>query len=149
VAPFLAFCRNLARARPRPAKAEFENLVRLGFPSATATELAFGIAMGCFYNRIGVLTACPPERGFERFANGPLGRAIGSVAPLVRPLTTLRWRTNAPATREAAELMSGPFGRVVATLTGLHGAQLMKAALDGAFESPVLSHPVKALMFAV
>ena len=147
---FTEFCRNLARARPRPAKQAFENLVQLGFPNAMATEIAFAIAMGCFYNRIGVLTACPPERGFERFANGPLGRAIGTVAPLVRPLTTLRWRATPPATQPTAELVSGPFGRVVATLTELPpAAQMMKAALDGAFDSPVLSHAVKALMFAV
>ena len=147
---FTEFCRNLARARPRPAKAEFENLVRLGFPSATATEIAFAIAMGCFYNRIGVLTACPPERGFERFANGPFGRAIGAVAPLVRPLTTLKWRPAPPTIHETAEFGAGPFGDVVAALNVLPAAaQMMKAALDGAFDSPVLSHAAKALMFAV
>src|SRR5512139_1858253 len=78
----IAFCRNLARAKPRPSRAALEQLVEVGYSNATVTELAVLIASFCFYNRIGVLTASPPERAFEVFANGPLGRVMGAVAPL-------------------------------------------------------------------
>jgi hypothetical protein len=44
---------------------------------------------------------------------------------------------------------SGPFGAIVATLNGLPAAAVLRTALAGAFESPVLSRRVKALMFAV
>ncbi len=146
---FIAFCRNLARARPRPAKAELEHLIQLGFSSETVNEMAFLIAASSFYNRIGVLTACPPERRFEGMANGLLGRVIGTVTPIVRPLTERMARTQPTPAMESATLVSGPFGRVAAALAGSPAAIVVKSALDGAFASPVLSRATKGLMFAV
>jgi len=145
----IAFCRNLARAKPRPSRAALEQLVGLGYSKATAEELALLIASFCFYNRIGVLTACPPERAFERFANGPLGRAVGTVAPLTRALTTLLRRKPQIVADDASELAAGPFGGVVAALAGLPAARIVKTALDGAFASQIVSRPTKALMFAI
>jgi alkylhydroperoxidase family enzyme len=46
-------------------------------------------------------------------------------------------------------LAAGPFGVVLAPLAGMRAGRVMKAALDGSFESGVLSRTVKALMFAV
>jgi alkylhydroperoxidase family enzyme len=144
---FIAFCRNLARSRPRPARADRERLVGLGYAPREVNEIAFVIAMYCFYNRIGILTASPPERSFERMANGLLGRVMGPV---------IRWQMGRrqgggpqAAQRDAATLAQGAFGPVVATLAGLPAAAVMRDALDGAFASPVLSRPAKALMFAV
>ena len=56
---YIAFCRNLARSRPRPATADRDALMQLGYARLAVHEMAFLVAMGCFYNRIGILIACP------------------------------------------------------------------------------------------
>jgi len=142
---FISFCRNLARSRPRPVRADYEALVALGFAPLAVTEMAMLIALGCYYNRIGILIACPPEHAFERVANSFLGRLIG---PLMRMVMSMRQPAQ-PATLDTATLADGPFGTIVATLAGLPGATIFKTALDGAFASAVLPRSVKALMFAV
>lgn len=145
---FIAFCRNLARSRPRPARAEREALAALGYAPLAVTEMALLISMGCFYNRISTLIACPPELGFERMANGPLGKLMGIAAPLVRAFSSRR-KPAPSGPVDAASLSAGPFGPVVATLAGLPGATIIKSALDGAFASTELARHTKALMFAV
>lgn len=146
---FIAFCRNLARSRPRPSGADRDALVRLGFSQPAVHEMALVISLGCFYNRIGLLMACPPEEGFERMANGFIGRLIGLAAPLVRALPARRHpEQNAPAL-DAAALTAGPFGAILVPLAGLQGAAIIKQALDGAFASATLPRRTKALMFAV
>lgn len=146
---FVAFCRNLARSRPRPAKADRDALVKLGYSPMAVHEMALLIAMGCFYNRIGILLACPPEHGFERMANGLLGRVIGFAGPVVRALVARKRPVQQAGAVDAATLSTGAFGPVLVTLQGLPGAASMKAALDGAFASNVLARHAKALMFAV
>jgi alkylhydroperoxidase family enzyme len=146
----IAFCRNLSRSRPRPARDTIDQLVGLGFTRLQVNEMAFLIAFGCFYNRLATLMACPPERSFEAMANGPVGRLLGLVVPLWGRLThagARRASTDVPL--EATALKAGPFGSVVALLAGLPAARIMKAALDGAFDLPLISRPAKALMFAV
>ena len=142
---FIAFCRNLARSRPRPMKSDFDALVALGFAPLAATEMAMVIAGFCFYNRIGILGACPPEHGFESMANGLLGPV---TRPLLRMVMALH-RSPQPPTLDAATLADGPFGSIVAAGAGLPGAAIFKAALAGAFASTVLPRSTKALMFAV
>jgi alkylhydroperoxidase family enzyme len=143
------FCRMLARSNPRPAGAERQRLIGLGFTPLTVVEMAYLIAGCCIYNRVGTLIACPPEHGFERFANGPLGRTIGVVAALLRPFS----RGRAPAANgrgtAPAPASDAPFGRIVAELDGLPSAQHLRAALEGALASTLLSRRIKALMFAV
>lgn len=146
---FIAFCRNLARSRPRPAKAERETLLQLGYAPLAVNEIALLISLGCFYNRIGILTACPPEFGFERMANGFVGRLLGFAAPMLRSLTAAKSATPGTSSNMIAALGEGAFGSVVSTLAGLNGATTMKAGLDGAFASTELPRHVKALMFAV
>lgn len=142
---FIAFCRSLARSRPRPVKADYDALVALGFAPLAVSEMAMLIALGCYYNRIGILIACPPERGFERMANSFAGRLMG---PVMRMVMSMRPPTQ-PAMRDAATLSAGPFGAVVAALAGLPGATIFRTGLDGAFASAVLPRSAKALMFAV
>ena len=142
---FISFCRSLARSRPRPMKGDYDALVALGFAPLAVSEMAMMIAVGCYYNRIGILIACPPELAFERVANGFLGRV---VAPLMRMVMSMQ-KPVQPPTLDAATLSSGPFGTIVAALTGLPGAAIFRTALDGAFASGVLPRSVKALMFAV
>ena len=142
---YIAFCRSLARSRPRPAAAARLALLDLGYTPAQISEMAFAISLGCFYNRVSTLMACPPEQKFERMANGPLRWLLALAMPLMRTFG----RRPAAAALDHAALAGGRFGVVLAPLAGLPAAGVMKAALDGAFESGVLSRSVKALMFAV
>lgn len=146
---FVAFCRNLARSRPRPAKADREALIKLGYAPLAVNEIAFLISLGCFYNRISILSACPPEHGFERMANGFMGRMMGFAGPLMRAMAARRPSASDARPLDAIVLAEGAFGHVVSSLAGLQGASVMKTALDGAFASAVLPLRIKALMFAV
>lgn len=146
---FLAFCRKLARSRPRPSRADRDALITQGFSAQGANEVAFVVALGCYHTRLTVLLACRPELEFERIANGPIGFLVGLTEPLRRQRTRRRLLAQLPRPPQPAALRSGPFGSIVATLDGLPAAAVMKQSLDGAFASTVLTTTVKALMFAV
>jgi len=121
---FISFCRQPARSRPRPMKADYEALVALGFAPLAVSEMAMLIALGCYYNRIGILIACPPELAFERVANGFLGRL---VAPLMRMVMSMRKPTQ-PATLDAATLSSGRSARSWRPWPGCRGHDLQDGA---------------------
>jgi len=142
------FCRNLARSRPRPARAELENLVRLGYTPAAVRESALWIALGCFYNRVTILLAVPPEQGFEQWVNAK-ERWFALAGPVTRFLAERRRRGKADPAATAEVLAAGAYGPVLRPLAGLPGSWIMKGALDGAFASSVLSRATKALMFAI
>ena len=146
---FIAFCRNLARSRPRPSKAARDALLDLGYSLAQVNEMAFTISIGCFYNRVSTLIACPPEQKFERLANGPVGRLIGLAAPLLRVLASGKRRTPSDAPLDHAALAAGRFGAILVPLAGLPAAKVMKSAIEGAFNSDALDRTTKALVFAV
>lgn len=143
---YIAFCRSLARSRPRPAAAERAALLKLGYSPEQIGEIAFSISLGCFYNRVSTLLACPPEQKFERMASGPFRGLLAIAMPLMKRFGPSR-PLGAVPDRDA--LAAGRFGVVVAPLAGLRAGAVMKAALDGAFETGVLSRSAKALMFAV
>ena len=114
---FISFCRSLARSRPRPAKADHEALVALGFAPLAVSEMAMLIALGCYYNRISILIACPPEHALrargQQFSRAPDG-TIDANGHVDAP-------AGAPATLDAATLSDGPFGTVVAPWQGCRG----------------------------
>jgi alkylhydroperoxidase family enzyme len=143
---YIAFCRSLARSRPRPAAAERAALLKSGYTPSQIGEIAFAISLGCFYNRVSTLLACPPEQKFERMASGPFRWVLAFAMPLMKKFAPSR---PVEAALDRAELAAGPFGVVLAPLAGLRAGRVMKAALDGSFESGVLSRRAKALMFAV
>lgn len=145
----VAFCRSLARSRPRPARAARDALVAVGFAPAAVDEAALFIAVGCFYNRVGILMACPPELAFERMANGWKGRLMGFAGPVMRRV--MAWTAKPPAgtAPDATTLSRAPFGSILVAVAGLHGAAVLQRALEGAFASAVLPRTLKALMFAV
>jgi alkylhydroperoxidase family enzyme len=145
----VSFCRSLARSRPRPPRAEFESLMRHGHTRAAAHEIALWIALGCFYNRVTILIATPPEAGFETLANGPKALWFALIGPLQRRQAERRRRGARVASLTAEKLRAGPYGSVLAPLAGLPGARIMKDALDGAFASALLSRTAKALMFGI
>lgn len=145
----VSFCRNLARSRPRPSRAELDALQRHGYTLAAAQECALWIALGCFYNRVSILIACPPEVGFEALTSGPKAMLFRLLAPLLRRQAEARRRGTRDASLTAERLGAGPYGAVLSPLAGLPGAGILMAALEGAFASDVVSRTAKALMFGV
>lgn len=139
---FIRFCRNLARSNPRPARAQREELVRLGFTERQVQEAAFMIADHCFQNRVATFLACPPVVTYER-----LGRSL--VGRLLRPILATANRRSLPFPADFAPAAASPFSRLVGTLSGLPAAYLLDRTLNGAFDSPILSRRLKALMFGV
>jgi alkylhydroperoxidase family enzyme len=143
---YIAFCRSLARSRPRPAAAERAALLVIGYTQTQIGEIAFMISACCFYNRVSTLLACPPEEKFERMANGPMRWLLAVAFPIMKMLAP---RKPVLAPLDSAALAAGPFGAVLVPLAGLPAGRLLKAALDGAFEPGTLSRTAKALVFAV
>lgn len=146
---FVEFCRSLARSRPRPSRSARERLLSLGYSGPEVAEMAFLIAMGCFYNRVATLIACPPEVKFERMANGPVGRLIGMATPLWRKLRGGKPQSGRDTSAADSQIAAGAFGPVLTPLAGLPAGMVMKIALESAFASEVLGRTSKGLMFAV
>ncbi len=146
---FVAFCRSLARSRPRPTRAARDAMVAMGYSRLAVDEMAFAISMGCFFNRVTTFMACPPENDLERIGNGPIGRVLGWMAPMRRMVSKLR----RPAARDDAPgadmLAGGLFGPILVPLAGLPAARVMRDALDGAFAPSAISHGTKSLVFAI
>lgn len=146
---FIQFARKLARSNPRPARAERNRLIELGYSPEAVTEMAFFIAFGCFYNRVTTLLACPPETGFERFSESWAGRLLALGGPITRPLAA-RKRRAARTVEEPVALPAGtPFASIINELRGLPAAAVVQRTLTESFASPVLSTHLKALLFAV
>ncbi len=139
---FIQFCRNLARSNPRPAKADRDKLIRLGFTPLAVCEMAFLITNHCFHNRVATFISCPPMHKFEKLSGSFLGRVLRPF--LARKLRSLALTKVDPLPEETEY-----FPSVVQALSGLPAATLLNEALEGAFSSPVLSQELKILMFAV
>lgn len=139
---FIRFCRNLARSNPRPARAERDELIRLGFSPAAVAETAFYIVDHCFHNRVATFIALPPAVTYERIGRSLLGR-------LLRPILARANRRSIAFPTDFAVPEGAPFAGIMNTLSGLPACYLLNETLTGAFESPVLSRRIKALMFGV
>ena len=147
---FLQFCRNLARSNPRPARAEREALIALGYAPLAVTEMAFFIAMNCFFNRVTTLAACPPEAGLEKFSGSLAGRLLALAGPvLLRPLMNRKRRVTGHNGNGGAPAEGGAFRSVIEALEGLPAQSMFAETIDGALASPVLPRRTKMLMFAV
>jgi alkylhydroperoxidase family enzyme len=139
---FIRFCRSLARSNPRPAREPREELSRAGFSTQQVTEAVFLIVDHCFSNRVATFIAVPPATGYERIGRSLLGR-------LLRPLLARVNRSSIPIPADFVPAESDRFASVIVPLVGHPAAHLLHQTLQGAFESPVLSRRIKALMFAV
>ena len=122
--------------------------MRLGYTQAAAHEIALWVALGCFYNRVTILIASPPEHDYETWVSAKQWW-FALAGPVMRMLAARRRRSTPDPAATAGALRAGAFGRVLEPLAGLPGAWIMKNALDGAFASGVLSRAAKALMFAI
>ncbi|MCP4368136.1 MAG: hypothetical protein GY797_08545 [Deltaproteobacteria bacterium] len=139
---FIQFCRNLARSNPRPAKADHDKLILLGFSPLAVSEMAFLITNHCFQNRVATFISCTPSHAFEKLAGSLLGR-------ITRPFLARKLRGFSLTKIDPLVKKIESFPLVVQALAGLPAAALLNEALEGAFSSPVLSQKLKILMFAV
>ena len=145
----LAFCRNLARSRPRPARAEREPLIQLGYSALAVTEVAAAAARSCFYNRVGTLMACPLELELEQASTGPVEMLKAMGTAMLQRFSAQEEVALQTVPVSAATLAEGAYGSVLATMAGLPWAIDVKAGVDGALASTMLSRTAKALIFAV
>ena len=76
-------------------------------------------------------------------------RWFAFAGPVMRFLAARRRRGAADPASTPEALRAGVYGSVLAPLAGLPGTAIMKAALEGAFASTVISRAAKALMFAI
>lgn len=139
---FLRFCRSLARSNPRPARAQREEMVRVGFTDRQVAEIAFYIAAYCFGNRMATFLALPPVVGYERIGGSFLGR-------LLRPVLARVNRVSIPMPTDFVASEDDPFARLTGALAGLPAAHLLHETLTEALSSPILSRRLKLLMFGV
>lgn len=145
----LAFCRRLARARPRPPRAEADALIALGYTPLAVAEIAACVAGSCFYNRVITMTACPPQDDVEAAGRSPLDILKGITAAFLQSIAARRQITRQIPSLPAVALRDGPFGAVLVGVAGLPAAASIKAAVDGVLASTVLSPFAKGLIFAV
>ena len=117
-------------------------MLQLGFSPTAITEAAFLIVNHCFMNRVATFLACPPVVVYERLGRSILGR-------LLRPMLATANRRSVPVPTDFKLPEGAPFAEITNTLSGLPAAYLLHEALTGAFDSPVLSRRIKALMFGV
>jgi alkylhydroperoxidase family enzyme len=139
---FLRFCRQLARSNPRPAQAERDEMLRLGFSREEIAEAAFLVANHSFHNRVSTFIAAPPVLVYERLGRSWLGR-------LLRPMLAVANRKSMAVPQDFVLAPGEPFEPVLRPLAGLPAAYMLHEALTAAFDSPVLSRRIKVLVFAV
>jgi len=139
------FCRNLARSKPRPARAAREQMMKVGFSALETAELAFVVAAVGFCNRVSTLLAMPPEMGMEAEGNKIKGlwNKLSSWLPGKRQGITF------PPLDYPAPNFQGPYGDVVRPLEASPAAAVLEVILNGAFSSDVLPRRTLTLMFAV
>jgi alkylhydroperoxidase family enzyme len=138
----LRFCRTLSRSNPRPARAEFDGLVAMGYDPRAMIEIAFAVASACFCNRVSTFLALPISNGLEEFTPSILSR-LG--APIIRFLH----RRPAPPPADNLPANAGPFFDIIALLKGTMGVPVLHDTISGAFSSTVLPTRTKAWVFAV
>lgn len=138
----LHFCRDLSRSNPRPARAQLDRLVSLGYEPLAMVEIAAIVAASCMNNRVSTFLALPLAVEMEDFSPGVAMRLLAPVRRLLHKPPPPPPADNLP--REAY-----PFSEVVALLKGTVGVSIFHGDLVGAFASPVLPARTKAWVFAV
>lgn len=139
----MEFARCVSRATPMATCTEAAPLIEAGFSPDGVKEIAAYTAVNVFFNRVATLPALPsdaleelPQRWFVRLFRPLIARSL-------RPRRATRPEPLRPEQRQ------GPFAEIVNALDGLPAAPRLRAVIDDAFASTVLSRRVTALVFAV
>lgn len=140
----LEFVRRLSRASPRLAPQDLKPLRDAGYGAGELRELTFVAAKYVAYNRIATIPALPPAP-LEEFHGS---RMLRFFRPFLGGIARRYNRRSQPVFL-TEEQKAGPFRDWVDALDGLPVAGKLRAVLDEAWDSPLLSRRAKALMFAV
>jgi AhpD family alkylhydroperoxidase len=140
----LEFARRLSRSNPPPSRADFEALREAGFTREEILELSFVTAQYVVINRATTLLALSPEPG-ERLDRAWVVRLL---RPLMARLIRKRHVRRAPVSLSEEE-KCGPFASEVNGFDGLPAGPTLRAILDEAWASEILTRRAKALAFAV
>ncbi len=140
-AAVVRFVRQLAQSNPRPAKAEVQELLVLGFSEREVGELAMTVFYNCFGNRVGTFFALPPDVAIENLGKSFWG---GLVRRLVR-----RRLLRIQRSKSGAWSPAGPYQAVVEALGDTDAARFVREVLDMALSAPHLPARSKHLMIAV
>jgi len=140
----LEFVRRLSRCNPPPSRAEAQALLDAGFSREELLELSFVTAQNVVINRLTTLAALPPSRP-ERLDRGWVIKLLSLLGARLR---RKRWIRRDAVSLSPAE-KTGPFSAEVVGLDGLPAGRILRAILDEAWASPILSTRTKALAFAV
>jgi AhpD family alkylhydroperoxidase len=135
------YARRVARANPRPGRAELQAVVAAGVDPRAAVEVAAQTAFASFMNRMATLVALPQEP-LEALTASPFFR-------IVRPLVAWSMRHKAKQPQPPPQPNDGPCARVVAALGDSPAAHVVRATIDDAWASPILPARTKALVVAV
>ena len=139
----LELARRVSHARPLASAADAASLLDAGYSREAVIELAVLAAFNVFYNRMSTLPALPPD-------------SVSAVLDrwwmrLIRPLVArrLRRRRPTPAAEVVSATLEGPFASFIGALAGLPAAPRLRAVVDDALASPILTRRAKGLVFAV
>ncbi len=140
----LDFAKRVSHSNPLPTDADKQSLRDVGYEEEAIRELVFAAAAVTANNRTATFVAMPPEK-VEGFSERWYVR-------LARPLIAARLRSRRELgvrTWLSADEKTGPFSDIVLALDGLPAAPSLRHLIDSAWESTILSHRTKALIFAV
>jgi alkylhydroperoxidase family enzyme len=138
----LHFCRDLSRSNPRPARAQFDRLVSMGYDPRAMVEIAMIVGGACMNNRVATFLAVPLVTELENYSPSFFKRLMAPVWRLMHPAPP-------PPPPESLAPVTGPFAEIVSLMKGTVGVVTFHDALVGAFASPVLPVRTKAWVFAV
>lgn len=134
------FARKISRADPRVSMEDFKKLEDLGYSKRQITEIVYITAKTIFYNRIGTLSALPPDP-MESFVENPLIKIISPIMSFF-----FRLGHSGPKEYTTVEFTNHGLGKnVIHLLKGLPGAYNLRTLIDRALASEVVSRRTKAL----
>jgi len=135
--------RKLARSTPRPAKAEFEALQRLGLSPKAVAEIVYLVAYTCYCNRLGTFLSLPPDLKFEQSVRNPIRRFALSMLFRVSPMRTRRVGPSQPVTAD------GPLAPLIQALPEAPVAAWFAEQVHASFTAPAIPRRTKFLILAV
>jgi alkylhydroperoxidase family enzyme len=139
----LEFARKVSHSAPRPSADDLQNLKALGYSSVEIAELAYLSANNASANRLATLLALPPDPLEEIEANW--------FDKMKRPFTRKDFMAAlSPIFKvDGPPAYSGPGERVLRVFEESPARAALATVLSGAWESPITSRQVKALIFGV
>jgi alkylhydroperoxidase family enzyme len=139
----LEFARKISRSAPRPSENELQELTAVGFSAIEIAEIAYLAGINACGNRLATLLALPPDPLEEIEANW--------FTRLKRPFSRKEFRASLSPVFSLPYpgAYSGPGRRILEALRGSPACAALASVLSGAWNSPITTRRVKALIFAV